>query len=158
MRFRAGKVSDNIRAQNGHRSSGRWGRIARSIHAVRGDRFGPVAGPGFDTWAEAVTAFFADLAADLDDAGLDSADVHEVLAAVDKHQAVLNEVPEPRRLHGDLWTVNVMMASHALKPTITGVFAMVFDQIVGWLRRQGHDVPPRPLPGWLRSSGDTVSS
>ncbi|WP_418152705.1 phosphotransferase family protein [Actinoalloteichus caeruleus] len=98
------------------------GEISRSIHAVRGDRFGPVAGPGFGTWAEAVTAFFIDLVADLDDAGLDSADVHEVLAAVEKYQAVLNEVTEPRLLHGDLWTVNVMMATDAPEPTITGVF------------------------------------
>jgi aminoglycoside phosphotransferase (APT) family kinase protein len=100
------------------------GSIARSIHAVRGDRFGPVAGPGFGTWGEAVAAFFADLVADLDEAGLDSADVQEVIAAVDKYQAVLNEVTEPRLLHGDLWTVNVMMAPDAPAPTITGSSTM----------------------------------
>ncbi|MGI8307106.1 phosphotransferase [Saccharopolyspora hattusasensis] len=79
-------------------------------------------GPGFGTWGEAVTAFFADLVADLDDAGLDSADVKEMMAAADKYQAVLNEVTEPRLLHGDLWAVNIMMASDAPEPTITGVF------------------------------------
>jgi aminoglycoside phosphotransferase (APT) family kinase protein len=98
------------------------GAIARSIHAVRGARFGPVTGPGFGTWGEAVTVYFADLMADLDEAGLDSADVQEVMAAVDKYQAVLNEVTEPRLLHGDLWTVNVMMAPDARLPAITGVF------------------------------------
>lgn len=98
------------------------GAIAHSIHAVRGERFGPVTGPGFDTWSEAVAAFFGDLVADLDEAGLDSTDVQEVMSAVEKHQAVLNEVTEPRLLHGDLWTVNVMMASDAPEPTITGVF------------------------------------
>ncbi|MGH3874747.1 MAG: phosphotransferase family protein [Pseudonocardiaceae bacterium] len=98
------------------------GTITRSIHAVRGEQFGPVTGPGFGTWGEAVAAFFADLVADLDEAGLDSADVQEVMAAADKYQAVLNEVTEPRLLHGDLWTVNVMMASDAPEPTITGVF------------------------------------
>lgn len=98
------------------------GTIARSIHTVRGEQFGPVTGPEFGTWGEAVAAFFADLAADLDEAGLDSADVQEVMAAADKYQAVLNEVTEPRLLHGDLWTVNVMMASDAPEPTITGVF------------------------------------
>lgn len=98
------------------------GEIARRIHAVRGERFGPVNGPWFDTWSEAVIAFFADLAADLDDVGLDSADVREVAAAADKHHAVLDEVTEPRLLHGDLWMVNVMMEPGAAEPTISGVF------------------------------------
>lgn len=98
------------------------GEIAASIHAVRGEYFGPVNRPGFDTWSGAVIAHFADLAADLDDAGLDSADVREVTAAARKHEAVLDEVTEPRLLHGDLWTVNVMMESGAAEPTISGVF------------------------------------
>lgn len=98
------------------------GEIARSIHAVRGERFGPVTGPAFGTWGEAVIAFFADLAADLDDVGLGSADVREVAAAADKHRAVLDEITEPRLLHGDLWTVNVMVKPGAAQPTISGVF------------------------------------
>jgi aminoglycoside phosphotransferase (APT) family kinase protein len=98
------------------------GEIASKIHAVRGERFGPLTGPGFDTWSEAVIAFFADLAADLDDAGLDPADVREVAAAAGKYEAVLDEVTEPRLLHGDLWTVNVMMDPGAAEPTISGVF------------------------------------
>ena len=98
------------------------GEITRSIHAVRGNRFGPLAGPQFETWSEAIVAFYADLAADLDDAGLDSADVRDVAAAASKYQTVLDDVTEPRLLHGDLWTVNVMMASGSPEPTITGVF------------------------------------
>lgn len=98
------------------------GDIARSIHSVRGERFGPVNAPRADSWSEAVLTYFADLAADLDDAGLDAADVHEVAAAADKDRAVLDEIAEPRLLHGDLWTVNVMMDPDAAEPTISGVF------------------------------------
>jgi aminoglycoside phosphotransferase (APT) family kinase protein len=98
------------------------GEIARTIHAIRGDRFGPVAGPAFATWSEAVVASLADTAADLDDAGLDSTDVREVAAIAIRHRAVLDEITEPRLLHGDLWTVNVMIAPDAPEPTITGVF------------------------------------
>ena len=97
------------------------GEIAGRIHAVRGERFGPAAGPAFDTWSEAVIAFFTDLAADLNDTGLDSADVREVAAAADKHRAMLDEITEPRLLHGDLWIVNVMMLPGAAEPTIIGV-------------------------------------
>lgn len=98
------------------------GEIARSIHSVRGERFGPVNGPRAGTWSEAVLTHFADLVADLEDAGLDSADVREVAAAADKDRAVLDEIAEPRLLHGDLWTVNVMMDPDAAEPTISGVF------------------------------------
>ncbi|MDI5962200.1 aminoglycoside phosphotransferase family protein [Streptomyces sp. SL13] len=98
------------------------GTIARDIHTVRGDRFGPMAGPGFATWGEAVVATLRDTAADLDDVGLDASDVREVAAAAVRHRALLDEITEPRLLHGDLWTANVMMAGGAPVPAITGVF------------------------------------
>ncbi|MDQ3576910.1 MAG: aminoglycoside phosphotransferase family protein [Actinomycetota bacterium] len=98
------------------------GEIAASIHAVRGEHFGPVIGPWFDSWSGALIAHFTDLASDLDDSGLDATDVREVAAAARKHAAVLDEVTEPRLLHGDLWTVNVMMDRDAAEPTINGVF------------------------------------
>lgn len=97
------------------------GTIARSIHDVRGARFGPVAGPTFRTWSAAVIVFLGETAADLEDAGLDASDVREVLAAADRQRAVLDQITEPRLLHGDLWTVNVMIESGAPEPTITGV-------------------------------------
>jgi hypothetical protein len=67
-------------------------------------RFGPAAGPSFATWSEAVIASLHDTAADLDDAGLDATDVREVTAAAARHRSVLDEITEPRLLHGDLWT------------------------------------------------------
>ncbi|MGW0994873.1 hypothetical protein ACWD5V_16505 [Streptomyces sp. NPDC002523] len=36
------------------------GEVARTIHAVRGRHFGPVAGPGYTTRSEALTASFSD--------------------------------------------------------------------------------------------------
>jgi len=98
------------------------GTIARDIHAVRGTRFGPVAGPTFATWSEAVIGSLEDTAADLEDAGLDAADVREVTASAVRERALLDEITEPRLLHGDLWTGNVMLASGTPVPTITGVF------------------------------------
>jgi aminoglycoside phosphotransferase (APT) family kinase protein len=98
------------------------GTIARSIHAVRGDRFGPVAGPAFATWSEALIAYFDDIAADLHDVGLDATDVRDVAVVAARCRSVLDEITEPRLLHGDLWTVNLMIAPGAPEPTITGVF------------------------------------
>jgi aminoglycoside phosphotransferase (APT) family kinase protein len=98
------------------------GTIARTIHAVRGTCFGPVAGPAFATWSDAVIAILHDAAADLDDAGLDATDVRAVAAIADRHRPLLDEITESRLLHGDLWTVNTMIAADAPEPTITGVF------------------------------------
>lgn len=98
------------------------GEITRLIHRVRGVRFGPVAGPWHASWSEAVIAYFTDLAADLDDAGLDSGDVRQLTAAAERDRAVLDEVTVPRLLHGDLWTVNVMLDPGADQPVVCGVF------------------------------------
>ncbi|MGW6462214.1 phosphotransferase family protein, partial [Streptomyces sp. NPDC055078] len=97
------------------------GAIARSVHDVRGPHFGPVGGPGYGTWSEAVITSLEEIAADLDGAGLDAADVRKVNAVAAHERAVLDEVTEPRLLTGDLWTVNVMLDAGAAEPTITGV-------------------------------------
>ena len=97
------------------------GSLARTVNQVRGPAFGPVAGPAFATWSEAVLAFFADTAADLADAGLDASDVRAVAAIAERHRTVLDEITEPRLLHGDLWTPNVLLSPAAPEPVITGV-------------------------------------
>ncbi|SDS17036.1 phosphotransferase family protein [Actinopolymorpha singaporensis] len=98
------------------------GAITRVVHDVRGERFGPVSGPAFDTWSEAVAAHLDDLAADLDDLGLDATDVRRLAQVAVAHRTVLDRIREPRLLHGDLWTVNVMLTPGAPEPTVCGVF------------------------------------
>ena len=97
------------------------GAVTRSVHDVRGPRFGPVFGPGYATWSEAVIASLEEIAADLDSVGLDAADMRKVAAVAAHDRAVLDEVTEPRLLTGDLWTVNALMDPAASEPTITGV-------------------------------------
>jgi aminoglycoside phosphotransferase (APT) family kinase protein len=94
------------------------GEIVRTVHAVRGERFGRPAGPTFATWSEAVLSIVDDTVADVHDAGLDDSDVREVAALAAKHSAVLDEIAEPRLLHGDLWVPNVRLAGER----IVGVF------------------------------------
>lgn len=97
------------------------GSISASIQAVRGSRFGRVAGPAFATWSEAIIAYLDDIASDLDTAGLDAADVRGVVAAATQDSGILNEITEPRLLHGDLWHANVMIMPGEPEPTICGV-------------------------------------
>jgi len=94
------------------------GTITRAVHDVRGERFGPIAGPGFATWAEALADSFATLAAGYRDAGLDASAVHRMIGAVSTHRGALDEIKEPRLLHGDLWRLNILVDADA---TIVGV-------------------------------------
>ncbi|MFC7588423.1 phosphotransferase [Nonomuraea antimicrobica] len=94
----------------------RLGEITRTVHGVRGPRFGPVGAPAYDTWSQAVAGSLNEIAADVEAAGLDGADLRAAAdLAVERH-AVLDEVTEPRLLTGDLWTVNVMLAADAPSP------------------------------------------
>ncbi|WP_372350812.1 phosphotransferase family protein [Streptomyces sp. KL116D] len=104
------------------------GSITRAVHDVRGPQFGPVAGPGYATWSEAVIASLDDIAADLDGVGLDSADVRKIAAVAAHDRAVLDEVTEPHLLTGDLWTVNALLDRDADVPTISGV--LDFDRCI----------------------------
>jgi len=100
---------------------GQLGGIARAVHDVAGTRFGMVAGPTYATWSQALIGYFDDAAADLRDAGLEAEDVRRLVVAADRHRAVLDEIGTPRLLHGDLWTVNVLIDPDAPEPRITGV-------------------------------------
>ncbi|MEV4042805.1 aminoglycoside phosphotransferase family protein [Streptomyces sp. NPDC049744] len=97
------------------------GAVTRSVHDVRGPHFGPVGGPGHGTWSEAVITSLEEIAADLDGAGLDAADVRKAAAVAARDRALLDQVTEPRLLTGDLWTVNALMDPAAPEPVITGV-------------------------------------
>jgi aminoglycoside phosphotransferase (APT) family kinase protein len=97
------------------------GSITRSVHDVGGPHFGPVDGPEYATWSETVITSLEEIAADLDSAGLDAADVRKVAAVAAHESAVLDEVTEPWLLTGDLWTVNALLDPAAPEPVITGV-------------------------------------
>ncbi|MFG2440797.1 phosphotransferase family protein [Streptomyces sp. NPDC048508] len=82
------------------------GQIARRVHDVRGPAFGPITGPVYGTWSEAVVASLEAIATDLEGVGLDASDVRKVITAAHRNRAVLDEIAEPRMLAGDLWTVH----------------------------------------------------
>jgi aminoglycoside phosphotransferase (APT) family kinase protein len=97
------------------------GTLTTKVHSIRGERFGPVAGPTFATWSEAVLSLLGNTVADLTDAGQDVSDLLRVVASAEKNTAVLDEITEPRMLHGDLIVPNVMLKVGAPEPLITGM-------------------------------------
>lgn len=98
------------------------GTIARRIHLVRGEGFGPVPGPLFARWSEALLASLNDAIADLEDCSLAGEDVRQLADYIERQQSAFDEIRRPQLLHGDLWTGNVMLEAGSATPKIVGVF------------------------------------
>lgn len=112
------------------------GAITRSIHDVPGPAFGPVADARFPTWGAAVVAYFRSLAADVEGAGHPAGDVRALADEAERLSDALDEITEPRLLHGDGWTVNFLVDSGRDDLTVTG--------LCDWDRAEWGD----PLADW----------
>ncbi len=113
------------------------GGIARSIHAVRGEAFGePYPGTRFPTWSQAILHNLADIVADATDYGLDTWDLRAIMDRAHAHCNVLDEVTEPRLLHGDLWPFNILIRREDAGARIVAVldadYAWWGDPLADW--------------------------
>ena len=86
------------------------GVLNRELNAIRGDAFGPLAGPGDPSWRTVFTGILEDVLRDGErrrvDLGWHYDVVREVLA---ENAWSLDEVTEPRLVEWDLWDSNVMV-------------------------------------------------
>jgi aminoglycoside phosphotransferase (APT) family kinase protein len=97
------------------------GALSRKVHAVGGASWGPVAAPMASRWSDAIERSLIESVADLAELGLEREDVRRLATIVDSHRDRLDGIDQPRLLHGDLWTVNVLLDPAAATPTIVGV-------------------------------------
>ena len=93
------------------------GRVTRLIHDVRGESFGSVLHPGESSWADAVTHRLEERISEFDDASVDSRELRILLAAVPAVREQLDRA-EPCLLHGDLWSLNILLREN---DTISGI-------------------------------------
>jgi len=138
------------------------GAITRRLHDVPGPGFGQVAGPWFAAWSDAVVAATLDVAVDLEHAGLDADDVRQLAEVARRHRDVLDEIAEPRLLHGDLWTVNVLIDPTATEPTITGICdldrASFGDPASDWSIRRAGERPGTERDAFWETYGEREST
>lgn len=98
------------------------GDITRKIHSVRGEHFGNrILSPSFSSWSQSVVAWLTHIIHDLEDAQLDAADIRNILDIAQAHQESLDEITQPQLLHGDLWTVNILVKRDEGSPRIVAV-------------------------------------
>ncbi|KYF88633.1 hypothetical protein BE20_36360 [Sorangium cellulosum] len=99
-----------------------FGRITRTIHGTAGSAFGgPFPVPEFPAWSEAVLYRLGCALRTVAEASLDVTDMAAAIEIIRGGAAVLDEIREPRLLHGDLWLFNLLIERGAEGPRIVGV-------------------------------------
>jgi aminoglycoside phosphotransferase (APT) family kinase protein len=103
-------VADQLSADEEERLWRQLAHIATSIHGVRGEVFGhPDPSRQFPTWSETALDWVSRSLADALRAGLDAGDLRELRDVAQTRADLLDEVTVPRLLHGDLWTMNILI-------------------------------------------------
>ncbi|WBB58209.1 aminoglycoside phosphotransferase family protein [Streptomyces sp. WMMC500] len=124
------------------------GAANREINSVRGQGFGPLAGPGDPSWRRVFTGMVEDVLADGERRGVDLGwDYDTVRATLAAHAGSLDEVTEPRLVEWDLWAGNVMVRDGRIAAVIDHERAFFGDPLIesGFAGTQmadfGHAVP-----------------
>jgi aminoglycoside phosphotransferase (APT) family kinase protein len=117
--------SDIVETFTSEENSALWqqmGHIAKTIHSIEGETFGsPVFGTISPHWSTLVINGLIDIIQKLEAAQVDATDIKTVLAMAEKHSDLLDEIRQPRLLHGDLWTFNLLIKRDQGNPRITAV-------------------------------------
>jgi aminoglycoside phosphotransferase (APT) family kinase protein len=106
------ECADAMSAESSQRSEHQRGTILAPYAALTGDRFGFVSdrAPAYSApdWFTTFRAMVQGLADDAARFGVD-ARTGEFLALVERHRPALEQVGEPRLVHGDLWAGNLLV-------------------------------------------------
>ncbi|GCE30684.1 hypothetical protein KDA_61680 [Dictyobacter alpinus] len=118
-------IKDELTTEQNEALWRQLGSILKQIHAVRGTNFGsPYPFPLLSRWSLAVFNWLEQTIIDVERAQLDATDLNEVLAIARKYADILDEIKRPSLLHGDLWTVNVLVVrtdDPTVRPTISAI-------------------------------------
>lgn len=103
-------VADGLTAEEERSLWRQLAHIAKTIASVRGETFGdPSPGRQFPAWSLTIIDWLERVVREAARAQLDTTEVRAILAAAKAHPDLLDEIREPRLLHGDLWTFNVLI-------------------------------------------------
>ncbi len=98
------------------------GYIAKQIHSVQGKVFGsPCFGPQFSQWSDAVVYGLEQRIQDIEMYNLDVTSMRAILELAHNYTKLLDQITQPRLVHGDLWTVNILLKHEESGPQIVAV-------------------------------------
>jgi len=101
---------------------GQLGYITKQIHSVQGKSFGsPCTGPQFSRWSDAVIYGLEQRIKDIEMYSLDATSIRTIVELARNYTKLLDEITQPSLLHGDLWTVNILVKRDENGPRIVAV-------------------------------------
>jgi aminoglycoside phosphotransferase (APT) family kinase protein/SAM-dependent methyltransferase len=99
-----------------------FGRVVRKLHDTTDESFGwPFPGSQFASWSEVVLDRFGRIIQSMVENQLEAADVITISNMARTHSSLLDEIKQPRLLHGDLWSFNVLVSRDEGEPNIVGI-------------------------------------
>jgi aminoglycoside phosphotransferase (APT) family kinase protein len=105
-----GIVKDTLAPQELDAYNEALGAATRELNSIRGQAFGPLAGPGEPSWRACFLRMIGDVLHDGERRAVDLGyDYRRIRDVVVTHSVSLDEVTEPRFVEWDLWDSNVMV-------------------------------------------------
>ena len=116
------QVMDHFTSEENKMLWRQLGVITRQIHTVQGDAFGStVIAASKPSWSLVVLDWLITIVQDSEDAQLDATDIRHLFDIAQAHREILDEITCPQLLHGDLWTVNLLVKRDEEGPRIVAV-------------------------------------
>ena len=107
------------------------GAVNRELNSIKGRAFGPLAGPGGQSWRAVFTGMVQDVLRDGERRGVDLGwDYDLVREVVAQNAGGLDEVTEPRFVEWDLWEGNVMVRAGAVVAILDHERAFYGDPLI----------------------------
>lgn len=104
------EVKDNLTSQENESLWKQLGKIAFSIHKIKGKTFGlPHPMEMFTDWSDAVIYIVEMMYDDLIDLEIEASGIDEFIWLLKEGRTFLDEFKEPCLIHGDLWPKNVLI-------------------------------------------------
>ncbi|WP_028049543.1 phosphotransferase family protein [Cellulomonas sp. URHD0024] len=107
------------------------GAANRAMNEIVGDHFGPLGGPGGDSWRLVFLGMLENVLSDGERRGVDIGQAYDDLRTlVAAHAGCLDEVTEPRFVEWDLWVGNVLVRDGAITGVVDHERALFGDPLI----------------------------
>lgn len=122
-------IQDQLTEHDKYILWGQLGAITKQIHSVKGNTFdssNSTSQPS--SWSDKVLGMLQQCIKDVETYDLDATSIKNILEIAQAHKVFLDAITQPRLLHGDLWTVNILLKRRKSGPRI----GAVLDSDRGW--------------------------
>ncbi len=115
-------IQNQLTEDEKHVLWGQLGAITKQIHSVKGNTFASSCSCSQPySWSDIVIVKLKQCVKDVETYNLDAISIKDIIEIAQTHKAFLDAVTQPRLLHGDLWTVNILLKRRKSGPRIVAV-------------------------------------